>query len=109
MKGHTPKMLPWLARKAGISEERAEILWAEAIRHATAETGWVGTSEYWRIAVERWIELIDAEAAIAAVSLPAMVRLQARIMLFPMVVWPSLSMIITGNWLDAYVRRRAVF
>ena len=46
-----PKMLPWLARKAGIDETHAEALWAEAIVYATAHTGWVGTSEYWKTAV----------------------------------------------------------
>lgn len=58
----TPKMLPWLARKAGISDSRAEALWAEAIVCATERTGWVGTSEYWKAAVDRLIELIELES-----------------------------------------------
>jgi hypothetical protein len=57
-----PKMLPWLARKAGISEEHAEQLWAEAVVCATVQTGWVGTSEYWRAAVDRLVELIELES-----------------------------------------------
>lgn len=56
-----PKMLPWLARKAGISDTRAEALWAEAIVCATERTGWVGTSEYWQAAVDRLLELIELE------------------------------------------------
>ena len=57
-----PKMLPWLARKAGISDTRAEALWAEAIVYATVRTGWVGTSEYWETAMDRLIELIECES-----------------------------------------------
>jgi hypothetical protein len=57
-----PKMLPWLARKAGISEEHAEQLWAEAVVCATVQTEWVGTSEYWKAAVDRVVELIDLES-----------------------------------------------
>lgn len=58
----TPKILPWLARKAGISDTRAEALWAAAIVCATERTGWVGTSEYWKAAVDRLIELIELES-----------------------------------------------
>lgn len=55
-------MLPWLARKARIPEDHAERLWAEAVVHATAQTGWVGTSEYWKAAVDRLVELIELES-----------------------------------------------
>lgn len=57
----TPKVLPWLARKAGVSDTRAADLWFDAIRYATDVTGWVGTPEYWRVANERWLELLDTE------------------------------------------------
>ena len=57
----TPKMLPWLARKAGISDALADELWADAIRYATQTTGGVGTPQYWKVAADRLVELIDAE------------------------------------------------
>ena len=57
------KMLPWLAHKAGISEERAEELWVEAVRHATDQTGTVGSSEHSKAAIDRLQELIEAEQA----------------------------------------------
>jgi hypothetical protein len=57
----TPKILPWLARKAGISDQRAEQLWGEALRYATRTTEWVGTPEYWTAAMDKLNELIDAE------------------------------------------------
>jgi len=56
-------MLPWLAHKAGISEERAEELWVEAVRHATDRTGTVGSSDHSKIAVDRLQELIEGEQA----------------------------------------------
>lgn len=57
----TLMILPWLARKAGIDDARAKELWAEAIRYATAKTGWVGTPEYWKAAVGDLLERIEAE------------------------------------------------
>lgn len=58
----TPKTLPWYARRAGVSDARAEQLWADAIRYATVRVGWVGTPEYWRIAMEQLLALLEAEA-----------------------------------------------
>ncbi len=55
-------MLPWLARKAGIPEDDAERLWAEAVVHATTQKGLGGTSEYWKAAVNRLVELIELES-----------------------------------------------
>jgi hypothetical protein len=55
-------MLPWLARKAGISEAHAEELWAEAVICATVQTGWVGTAQYWKAAVDRLVELMELES-----------------------------------------------
>lgn len=57
----TPMILPWLARRAGISDQRAEQLWGEALRYATRTTEWVGTPEFWATAMNKLNELIDAE------------------------------------------------
>jgi hypothetical protein len=62
------KMLPWLAHKAGISEERAEELWVEAVRYATNQTGTVGSSEHSKAAIDRLQELIEAEQVAAQSS-----------------------------------------
>ena len=62
----TTKILPWIARKAGVPQARAEQLWAEAIRYATDHTGWVGTSEYWEAALDRWMSLIEDEKLVSA-------------------------------------------
>ena len=71
----TPKILPWLARKAGISDDHAESLWHEALCYATEQTGWVNSPEYWRIAEEKLLELIETEA-ICRPQLVPMVRAQ---------------------------------
>lgn len=57
----TPKILPWLARRSGISDHRAQQLWGEALRHATRTTEWVGTPEFWTAAMNKLQELIEAE------------------------------------------------
>ncbi len=58
---HSPKILPWLACKAGISERRAEILWHAAQRHAAHVTGEAETSAFWAAAMDRLLELVAAE------------------------------------------------
>lgn len=57
----TPKFLPWIARRSGVPEPRAEELWAEALRYATEHTGPIETSDYWKTANNRWLALIEAE------------------------------------------------
>ena len=94
----TPKMLPWLARKAGISDARAEALWAEAIRHATSETGWVGTPEYLRIANQRWKELVVAEAAAERAAVNPLVSAQTKVVMLPFIVWQGYSAMVGSAW-----------
>ena len=62
-----PKILPWLAHKAGIDEVRAEILWQAALKHAdqTVAAGAANepvSSDYWQAALAKLHELIAAEA-----------------------------------------------
>ncbi len=59
---HGPKILPWLAHKAGISERRAEVLWQVALRHAGHVAGKAPSSAYWQAAMEHLHELIAAES-----------------------------------------------
>lgn len=61
MKSMTPKILPWLAHKAGIAERRAEILWHAACRHAAHATNETDTPAYWAAAMDRLLELVAAE------------------------------------------------
>jgi hypothetical protein len=61
-KPHTPILLPWLAKKAGIPLRRAEILWHAAERHAAHITGETDGSAYYETAMDRLHELVAAES-----------------------------------------------
>lgn len=58
----TPKMLPWLARKAGINDARAEALWAEALEFAETTPFEPRPGAGDELAVKRLLMLIEAEA-----------------------------------------------
>jgi hypothetical protein len=78
---NTPKLLPWHARKAGIPTERAEALWRQAVLEATAETGWVGTPEYWGATTDHFLRLLEAEKALQVTPL---VRSHNRLLGLPL-------------------------
>lgn len=57
----TPKMLPWLARKAGISDARAEALWAEALEYVATTPFEPRPGAGDELAVKRLLMLIEEE------------------------------------------------
>lgn len=58
---NAPMILPWLARKWGVSEERTLALWNQACVHADRVVGTDHNSAYWGHAKARWIDLLDHE------------------------------------------------
>jgi hypothetical protein len=58
---NAPKILPWIARKAGISDELALKLWRRAVSEAEYLTGCCEGSEYWGLAVERFLIIVEDE------------------------------------------------
>jgi len=56
-----PKILPWVANKTGISEELALKLWRRAAGEAEVIAGCCNSSDYYRLAVERFIDFAEAE------------------------------------------------
>lgn len=58
---NAPMILPWLARKWGVSEERTLALWNEACLDADYAVGATRNSVYWGHAKARWIDLLDQE------------------------------------------------
>ncbi len=56
-----PKILPWIAHKTGISDELALKLWRRAAGEAEVMTGCCDSSDYYRLAVERFIDFAEAE------------------------------------------------
>ena len=88
----TPKLLPWYARKAGVSIERAEALWRKAVRQATADTGWVGNAEYWGAAMDNFLDLLEAEnASLCTPNMSYVLRMQNRALRLPLTLMEDLS------------------
>ncbi len=57
----TPKILPWLARRAGVSDSRAELLWRVACLQAKSLTGEQDSPRYWEAAQRRLQDLLAHE------------------------------------------------
>lgn len=99
--GHPPKLLPWLARKAGISADRAEILWRAARRYAASHVGATETSDYWKTAMDRLLELIAAEALredAASFGWRRWSRQQARLWQAPLALLDAFSLSSAHAW-----------
>ncbi len=62
-----PKILPWIAHRTGISEVLALKLWRRAAGEAEVMTGCCDSSDYYRLAVERFIDFAEAEGGRAVV------------------------------------------
>jgi hypothetical protein len=72
---HSPKLLPWIARRHGVPRARAEVLWLQALaladfRYPEARE----TSDYWTYAVRTLHKLMACEGA-ALVEPDALERL----------------------------------
>jgi len=63
---NAPKILPWIARKAGISDELALKLWRRAVSETEYLTGKSSGSEYWGLTVERFLCIVEDEVGGAA-------------------------------------------
>lgn len=95
----SPKNLPWHARKAGVSIERAEALWCKALREATADTGWVGTSEYWGVAETRFLDLLRNErSTLCMPHMESILRSQHRMGLLPLLAAEEMIGAMSANW-----------
>jgi hypothetical protein len=60
-----PKLLPWVARKVGISDELAVKLWRRAAGEAEARVGCCDGPDYFRRAIERVSDLAEAESGVS--------------------------------------------
>lgn len=84
MHARYPKVLPWLATQAGVPLKRAEALWGNALRYATQKSDVIESPEYWKLAVDRLIDLLAAESRelrARPFGFGPMVRLPARLWL----------------------------
>ena len=58
-----PKILPWVARKAGITERDALDVWQRAQDDAAAQAGARSGATFHRVAVDRFVTLATARGA----------------------------------------------
>ena len=57
----TPMMLPWLARRAGLSDRQAEALWRAACHRAALLSGEHDSSAYWTAAKDILLNSLEHE------------------------------------------------
>lgn len=101
IKAVPPMILPWLARKAGISEQRAETLWAAAERDAASHVGKKTGPEYWRAAMDHLLELVAAESLhedAASFGWRPWSRAQARFWSWPVDIVDTVGLAGVRNW-----------
>ena len=65
-----PKILPWIARKNGISEQLALSLWRRAAGETEELTGDCDSSDYYFLAVGRFLDLAEEEGEKCAERAP---------------------------------------
>lgn len=96
----TPKLLPWLAKKAGIGDARAATLWHDAERWAARQAA-PGSATYFKHAVDRLLELVAAESLrqdAASFGWRPWARAQARIWAVSMQVMHEGSALTARGW-----------
>lgn len=57
-----PKLLPWLARRSGVSDQLADRLWRRSAQEATAIADASDSADYHAIALDRLLNLLEVEA-----------------------------------------------
>ena len=109
-----PKILPWIARKAGISDELALKLWRRAISEAEYLTGKAEGSEYWGLAVERFLDIVEDEVGRAPQYGPTPVprlswmwRHQSRISLMSLIATQNTCHFWQDTWANVCGPRKA--
>lgn len=81
----SPILLPWLAKKAGISERRAQRLWTDALLIAGREAE-ANSSVYFMVAVDKWMALVARDS------------LEGRRKKFPYAHWRGPGHVEMGPW-----------
>jgi hypothetical protein len=56
-----PKVLPWLARKAGLTEEDVEILWESAFRNASLRQPQLAANQRMALAMQELMAKLSRE------------------------------------------------
>jgi len=98
-----PKILPWIARRAGIGDELALKLWRRAAGEAALIAGDRSSSGFCRLAIERFISLVEEETgrpSLSGASVTWLWRHQARIASLGLTAAESTYRLWRNNWSD---------
>ena len=109
-----PKILPWVARKAGITDELALKLWRRAVGEAEFLTGQAEGSAFCGMAIERFLAIVEDEAGAttadqlnAAPRVTWMLRHQSRMSLLSMMAAQNAYRFWQNTWENLYAQKRA--
>lgn len=109
-----PKILPWIAKKAGISDELALKIWRRALSEAEYLTGQSNGSEYWGLTIERFLSLVEDEVGnTPAYSLKPAPRLswmfhhQTRMSLLSLMAAQNAYRFWQNTWENSYLQKKA--
>lgn len=100
MSPKSPKLLPWLAKKAHIGNHRAEVLWQEACRYA-AHRSEPDSPAYFKLSIDRLLELVAAESLredAASFGWRPWVRAQNRLLGATMQLMENASLVANRSW-----------
>jgi hypothetical protein len=111
---NAPKILPWIARKAGISDELALKLWRRAVSEAEYLTGKTEGSAYYGLAVDRFLTIVEDEVGKApsynltpAPQLSWMWRHQTRMSLLSMMAAQNAYKCWQNTWGNMVGQKKA--
>lgn len=111
---NAPKILPWIAKRAGISDELALKLWRRALSEAEYLTGQSTGSEYWGLTIERFLTLVEDEVGgpptynlTPAPRLSWMFHHQTRISLLSLIAAQNTYRVWQSAWEDFYTQKKA--
>ena len=109
-----PKILPWIAKKAGISDELALKIWRRALSEAEYLTGQSSGSEYWGLTIERFLSLVEDEVGnTPAYNLKPAPRLswmfhhQTRMSLLSLMAAQNAYRFWQNTWENSYLQKKA--
>lgn len=96
---HLPKFLPWFARKSGISDELAAKLWRRASREIEGLLGSAKTPELHKRTVERFLGLVQQEAAVDhSANFSWVLRHQNHVAFMSLLAAETVSKAFRVNW-----------
>jgi len=99
-RSRVPQLVPWLANKAGIGEDRANALWRESEQWAEQQAS-RDSSDYHELAVKRMRELVLAESLredLASLGWRPWVRAQALLWTVSMQAVQQSSAAMARSW-----------